>query len=70
MKPTHNSLQQYMGKWVNIKTDYAVYPNEQIVRIEGDSLITEYHHWLKTPEDGLLRDHWIDISRIELIEIA
>ena len=59
-----------MGKWVNIKTDYAVYPNEQIVRIKEDTVITEYHHWLKTPEDGLLRDHWIDISSIESIEEA
>ena len=59
-----------MGKWVNIKTDYAVYPNEQIVRMEEDTVITEYHHWLKTPEDGLLRDHWIKISSIESIEEA
>lgn len=68
MELTHDSLLQYVGKWVNIKTNLCVYLNEQIVRIKGDSLITEYYHHIKTREDGLMRDHWIDISRIESIE--
>ena len=68
MELTHDSLLQYVGKWVNIKTNLCVYLNEQIVCIKGDSLITEYYHHIKTREDGLMRDHWIDISRIESIE--
>ena len=65
---TTDSIKQYIGKSVEIKTDYCHLYGETAVRIEGDSLVTEYHHWLKTPEDGLLREHWVEISRIESIQ--
>jgi len=68
MKHTNDSVQQYMGKSVNIKTNYYSFHNERAVRVHGDSLVTEYYHWLKTPEDGLLREHWITISSIESIQ--
>jgi len=68
MKYTNDSLQKYIGKCVDIRTDYCHYSNQQVVGIEGDDLVTEYVHWLKTPEDGLLREYWIKISTIELIQ--
>ena len=69
-KYTDSSIRQYIGKSVNIKTDYANFYNERAIGIEGNSLVTEYHHSLKTPEDGLLREHWIKISSIESIQTA
>ena len=68
MKHTNDSIQKYIGKSVNIKTDSCDYNNERVVRVDGDSVVTEYHHWLKSPEDGLLREHWITISGIESIQ--
>jgi hypothetical protein len=68
MKYTNDLLQEYIGKWVDIRTDYCHYSNHKVVSIEGNSLVAEYYHWLKTPEDGLLRDHWIKISSIESIQ--
>jgi hypothetical protein len=65
---TADSIQQFIGKYVNVNTNYAYFQNEKVIGIEGDSLVTEYHHWLKTPEDGLLREHWITISNIDSIK--
>ena len=62
-------LKKYVGKFVDIKQGGRyTYFNEFIIRIEGNSLVSQYYHPIKTPEDGLLRDHWIDISTIEDIE--
>jgi hypothetical protein len=69
-KFTPESLKKYIGKSVDIKQFGAyVYINERAVRIDGNSLITEYYHHIKTREDGLLRDHWIDIKTIEDIRL-
>jgi len=68
VKYTNNSLQQYKSKWVNIKTSDSYHYNERVINIHDDQIVTEYHHWLKTPEDGLLREHWITISSIESIQ--
>lgn len=68
MKNTNDSMQQYVGKSVNIKTNHCSYHNERVISVNGDNLVTEYYHWLKTPEDGLLREHWITISSIESIQ--
>ena len=68
MKYTNTSLQQYKSKWVNIKTSYSYHYNERVINVYDDQIVTEYHHWLKTPEDGLLREHWITISSIESIQ--
>jgi hypothetical protein len=68
MNYTDNSAQQYLGKCVNIKTNYCNFYGERVIGIEGSNIVTEYHHWLKTPEDGLLREHWIEISKIESIQ--
>jgi len=68
MKYTNDSAKQYLGKCVNIKTSYFNFYGERVIGINGNQIVTEYHHWLKTPEDGLLREHWIDISRIESIQ--
>jgi hypothetical protein len=67
---TKESLQKYLGKHVNIHTAaYGTYANERIITIDDNKVITEYHHFLKTPEDGLLREHWIDISAIDSVTV-
>jgi hypothetical protein len=69
-KFTPESLKKYIGKDVNIHTAaYGTYANERIIAIDDNTVITEYHHFLKTPEDGLLREHWIDISAIDDIQL-
>ena len=69
-KYSPESLKKYIGKSVDIKTDGAFYYDERVVRIKGDSLITEYYHHIKTREDGLMRDHWINISTIKEINLV
>ncbi len=68
MKYTNDSARQYLGKYVNIKTNYYNFHGERVIGINGNNIVTEYRHWLKTPEDGLLREHWINISSIESIQ--
>ena len=70
MQLTHNSLQQYIGKYVSIKTDYWNFINERVISVKDSYIVTEYYHHIKTREDGILRENWIDISRIESIEEA
>ena len=69
MKETIQSpLSVFIGEVVTI-TDKrgCTYHKERVIAVEGKDLVTEYHHWLKTPEDGLLREHWIPIDNIKSI---
>jgi|LauGreDrversion4_2_1035121.scaffolds.fasta_scaffold611326_1 hypothetical protein len=70
MKLTHSQAQQYVGKYVNIKTDYWNFIDERVIKVSEHDVVTEYYHHIKTRDDGILRENWIDISRIESIEEA
>jgi hypothetical protein len=65
---TLKDIEPYIGKVVTI-TDNSGYKylKERVIAIEGNSVVTEYHHWWKTPEDGLLREHWIQVKNIKSI---
>ena len=68
---THSSVVPYIGKVVTIINNNGwPYYRERVIAVKDKQVVTEYHHWLKTPEDGLLREHWIPIDNIKSITIS
>ena len=65
-KMTRDSLKPYMGKVVTVAFNGIKFSG-RVMKIDGNSLVLEYHHWLKTPEDGLLREVWVRIDKIKSI---
>jgi hypothetical protein len=67
---TQKDIEPYIGKVVTIinKDNYPYY-KERVIAFTENQVVTEYRHWLKTPEDGLLREHWIPVEKIKSITI-
>lgn len=65
-KITRDSLKPYSRKVVTVAFNGIKFSG-RVMKINENSLVLEYHHWLKTPEDGLLREVWIKIDSIQSI---
>jgi hypothetical protein len=67
---TKESLQKYLGKYVSVEATYWYWGRVRVIAVEDTDLVIEYFHHIKTPEDGLMRDHWIAFSAIKSIELS